>query len=325
MATVRKPSSAFARIARRLDAIELMNEDAEPDLAFTARDFADRNFNGAAEDGPFLDFYSPAGLRKAFEAYGIDRKLRDKGLGDYELVTSKDDGRHHRLQVFIRRGETDVDASGQPLRQDADRIMDLRVHLVIGNVGDLTHVPLFVVEWLSMQNPLATFNAERPRLPGQRFPSTGFGRDTFNLLIIAAQRLKRHALIHVPERFHLAELYHRGGSRYADERYEQKFDAIYDATKHLSFAHRAWAVERGFVRTVDDTGAARVQADREVRMPAQEMVLPISKEVASHVDERGFFKRLIDKATAPKLEFDRKGFAESLRADPVEGLPPLDP
>lgn len=323
MATVTKPSPAFARIARRLDAIELMNEDGASELSFTARDFADRNFHGAAEDGPFLDFYSPAGLRRAFEAYGIDEKLRQKGLSDYAFVTSKDDGRHHRLQVFLNREDAAHDGDGPVLRQDADRIMDLRVHLVSGNVGDLEHVPLFVVEWLSMQNPRAEFSVERPRLPGQRFPSTGFGRDTFNLLIIAAQRLKRHALIHVPERFHLAELYHRGGSRYVDERFEQKFDAIYDATKHLSFCHRAWAVERGFVKTVDGTGASRTEDDRSVRMPAQEMVLPLSKEVASHVDERGFFKRLLDKATAPKLEFDRKGYVQSLIDDPVEGLEPL--
>ena len=313
MATVHRASAEFAAIARKLDVIELMNEDGDNALSFTARDFSSRGMNVSSTDAPFLDFYSDAGLKKVLVAYGIDAKLHEKGITEYTTVSSRTDAYHHRLEIFF------VDPRGEGTRDDAHRIMDLRVHLVSGTVGALENIPLFIVEWLSMQNPLARFTPERPQLPGQRYPSTGFGRAINNLLIIAAQRLKRHALIHVPERFHLAELYRRGGSRYADERWETKFEAIYDATSKLSFAHRAWAVERGFVKTASPVGT-QVTGGTSVRLPAQEMILPLSKEVAEHIEDRGFIKRWLEKATAPKLVFDREGYVRSLHDDPIEGL-----
>lgn len=291
-----RPHPHFARIARKLDVIELMNDDGEDTLAFTPRDLGEDG-----TDGFFLDFYSDVGMKKAFDAYGITAALHDKGIDDYRMKFTRDDAFHHRMEIFLDNGD-----------DDDHRIMDLRVHLCSADLGTLDNVPLFVVEWLAMQNPLAVFTKRRPRLPGQTYPGSGFGRATENLLIIAAQRLRRHALIHIPERFHLAELYRRGGSRFIDEECDVLFEALYDATRHLSFAERAWAVDRGFV--YDEASRA------PIKMKPTEMALPLSKEISEHIADRGFFKRWLDRATAPRLHLDEAAFRAFLAENPIEGL-----
>lgn len=279
------------RISRRLTSLVLVDEPA------------------GATGARFADFYSEAGLRRAFAAYGVDEGLAARGLADWRIRVERDDPFHHRLVVFVEDPD-DVDK----------RVADLRIHLArtaLRAEPDADQWDVVVVEWLSMQNPRAAFAADRPRLPGQRHPGTGMGRIVHDLLVLMTRRLARDALVNVPERAHLVELYLRAGWRFVDAGRAVRVRAALDAASAVPFAHRAWAIERGFV--VDESGAPFVHEPLE-------MMLPVSERMQEAVDAAdGVLARLMRYVTgpdAPRLRLDEAGFARSLVEDPVEGLPP---
>jgi hypothetical protein len=257
----------------------------------------------------FADYYSEAGLRRVFAAYGVDAALAARGLGDWRMRVERDDPFHHRLVLFV---EDPDDA--------AKRIADLRIHLcrtaLPGDV-DGAQWDVVAIEWLSMQNPRASFSAEKPRLPGQQRPGTGMGRLVHDLLVLMTRRLGRDALLNVPERPHLVELYLLAGWRFVDAAGAVPIRAALDAASALPFAHRAWAIERGFV--VHEDGAPFVYRPLE-------MLLPVSERLEGAIDAGdGMLARLMRYVTgpdAPRLRLDEAGFARSLVEDPVEGLAP---
>lgn len=284
----------FEEVARRLTMLQLM--DPGPAAPQDGSDLF-------ARGDRFAHTYTEAGLRTAIHEYGLDEKMRALGITDYQLRITEEDPFRHRLEVLLD------DAS----LADA-HVMDLRIHLTrVGLPGVEEHADVVMIDWLLMQNPRASFTAERPRLPGQRYPGTGLGRDVAQLLFLLTRRVQREALIVVPERFHLAELYRRGGWRPINLDEEHALADVLYATRGLSFAARAWAVERGLVRDVD--GAPFVYHPHE-------RLLPISDRLEEALSPGGFL--MLKEVLRPARPFavDLDEVRRSLRADPVEGLDP---
>ncbi len=291
----------FERLARQLTWLELRRPDADDELA------------GEEELSPrgraFVDTYSVAGLRTVIDHYGLHAKLEARGLGDYDLVVTEEDPFHHRLELVVRGDVPD----------GADRhVMDLRLHLGrlksprAESSENAEGFDVIVIEWLLMQNPRGTFTRERPRLPGQRHPGTGFGNDVAQLLVLMCRRITRAGLVVVPERFHLAELYARGGWLAPSAAGDRLIDEVKLAEPGLSFAVRAWAMERGCV--FDEDGA------RVVYVP-EERVLPIVDDLEKALTPGGsWLKSLFEPRR--RLRVDVARLAESLRDEPVEGMDP---
>jgi hypothetical protein len=257
----------------------------------------------------FLDFYSSEGIQTGLEAYGFVDRLRELKLDDYAVRVEREDAFHHRLILSVGGGN-----------DDEHRILDLRVHLcdvqVPRSMGKHSFHAL-QIDWLTMQNPRATFTKARPRLPGQRFPGGGLGRAMHNILIIMATRIGRDALVAVPQRFHLARLYHRAGYRFARDDDNRALEEVAAALRQVHFAAGAWAVERGFVTRVS-TGEAFVYQPREMLLPLGVGLKEVLKDVASSL--RTTFEATI----APTYVLDVAGLRASLVEDPVPGLDPDD-
>jgi hypothetical protein len=170
-----------------------------------------------------------------------------------------------------------------------------------------------VVDWLLMQNPRRAFSTQRPRLPGQKHPGTGLGRAVGQLLVLLCRRIGRAGLLTVPEHFHLAELYRRAGYRALSADDDGMLSDLLTATDHLSFAQRAWAVERGCVKDADD--------DAVVPYAPHARLLPIEDALSGALDPGGrFFRSLL--RTPRRLRADTQALAAWLRTDPVEGMDP---
>lgn len=257
----------------------------------------------------FLDFYSTEGIQAGLEAYGFVDHLRDLGLADYAVHVEREDAFHHRLILSVG-GEVD----------DAHRILDLRVHLCDVQVPRSTGEHSFhalQIDWLSMQNPRATFTKARPMLPGQRFPGGGLGRAMHNILIIMATRIGRDALVAVPQRFHLARLYHRAGYRFAHAEDNRALEEVTVSLRQVQFAAGAWAVERGLVLQVS-TGEPFVYTPREMLLPLGVGLTEVLKDVASSL------KTTVEATITPTYALDVAGLRASLQEHPVPGLDPDD-
>jgi hypothetical protein len=202
----------FARIARRLTALELQAGHDDDDLS--------------AEPNLFVGLYSHEGLLRVLDVYGVKKKLEDIGLGDHRIHISREDAFRHRLYVVVDEGP----------------IMDLRLHL---------QEDVVAVDWLLMQNPRRAFAENETPLPGQTHPGTGLGRTVGDLLVLLAARLHKSALVTVPERWHLALMYARIGYRSVDDALHRALavDRFREREKR-SIAEIAWAIDKQ--RIVDD-------------------------------------------------------------------------
>ncbi len=280
-----KIDAAFDRLARRLTSLQLRRAEPSDDI------FANK------ASGAFVGTYTETGLRTVLLHYGLDDKLRARGLGDYRLVVTQEDAFHHRLQILL---PSDV------------HVMDLRLHLArLMLKGDDTAADVVAVEWLLMQNPRAAFFRERPQLPGQTHPGTGLGHDVSQLLQLMTRRIGREGLVVVPERFHLAELYAKRGWLAPHPDADALIDGVVRAAPKLSVAARAWAIERNCVRDVD--GAV-------LRYQPHERILPVSHRLQHALAPGGFWRRALQRKLQLNPRVDLVALRTSLLEQPVPGM-----
>jgi hypothetical protein len=277
---------SLERIAARLTTARLRAGDDDDDLL-------------EPDTLPFVDLYSVAGLRHALTEYGITAALEARGLGDHEYRISRQDAFRHRLEILL--------SDGRP-------IMDLRLHLREAPVVGGRSVAVVVVEWLLMQNPRASFDARRPRLPGQVYPGTGMGRQVHCLLVLLCRRLGRDALLTVPERFHLAALYRKVDYVAVDPDDDVGVHAALRAGDDagLSMAGLAWAVERGCVVDIDE-------APWSYR--PHTLVCPVSDRLERAL--RRETASLLPQRPTSALHVDVARLEASLARVPVPGLPSI--
>ena len=304
----------FQRIARRLSTFELVAGDEQGgagDLDLAPGEGAGRRSER------FLGFYSRDGLRRALQAYGVQRHLEELGFGSYEVVIEARDPFQHRVQVLLD-GVVDDDHRLIDLVMRAQRV---RAPAVEGGPEEDEPFSVLVVEWLCLQNPRGRFSRDMPRLPGQRWPGLRLAYTMHNLTQLIAQRLEKDGVVNVPELYHLALLYRRSGYRFTSARHRALVEELERQTAGLKVAAVAWAVERGLVRVVDAACGAP-EARGWVYEPA-EMVVPLSPRLQELVEccER-LGRRDGDSPSRPSVEVDLEALRRSLREDPVDGLDP---
>jgi hypothetical protein len=137
---------------------------------------------------------------------------------------------------------------------------------------------LLNIRWLSLQNPLARFSADRPRLPGQRFPGTGFGRVCAHLLADLARANGRDGIVNVPEHFHNAVLYASENFHFLNPEDQGRFEKIADDLRHdfdrRGMAAVSWAVSLGFLLCNGE----------QFVWEAHEQVLPFTRMMAAYFE-----------------------------------------
>ena len=176
---------AFRRIARELGDREL-SAGAGDDFGITEADvFGDL----IAKRRPdlLLGFYTPFGVELALERYGLSDLLRRRGYPCF------------RVELDVRSG------SGEAItvRTDDARRLVL-VELVVRETLDVAPFRLLSIEWLMLQDPMASPTPERPLLPGQQHPGLGGLRIVFGMVTMAAQRLGFDGLTFMPAHYHTA-------------------------------------------------------------------------------------------------------------------------
>jgi len=302
-------SKEFQRIAKRLSVFDLV---ASPEEGGEFSLLADGPASRGSEK--FLGYYSREGIRSALKAYGVHEDLEELGLAHYDIKVSCDDGSRHRVQLLL---DSIVD--------DDHRLIDFIVRPITVRAATVTEddtsagcFEMLHVEWLCLQNPLAGFTRERPRLPGQRYPGLGLGYAAHNMTLLIAQRLGYHGVINVPEHFHLAVIYDRAGYDFVSKEHDRDVDRVIESTRHLHFACTAWAAERHLLRITDSEGNATSEA--WIYRPA-EMLAPVSESLDGLIlslKER--VRRFRQRFDVPAVTLDLDELRQSFIDEPVEGI-----
>jgi hypothetical protein len=218
-----------------------------PDANFFDDDEQTCDFFGANRGGSkFLDRFTVDDMTSLIEHSRVGHGLRARGVDDWFIEFDLRDCFVH--YCYLRRR----------CLPEPDRFIGfLIIQLCEFGMrrGECLPLPpgldLLNVRWLALQDPLSKFSDRRPRLPGQRFPGTGLGRDAYDTLMAAATRAGRVGIVNVPEHFHNAFMYQK--FRFLNPADEAAFrrmriDLAADI-KTKGLAPVSWAIYLGFLRS----------------------------------------------------------------------------
>lgn len=198
----------------------------------------------------FLGYYSSFGLEVASERYGLLAKLRERGYARPYVDPEPETLGRHSLRYYADE-------------QKRELLVELVLETVV--VDDYR---LLSIEWLLLQDPRR--KAERPLLPGQKFPGLGCLDIVVGMLVMAAERLELDGLSAIPSHFHVAQKARRL-FRFQSPMDEARFLALSQATSSLLPVEAAMAALSG---QVIDTSTQEV-----VKYVPARVVLPVSERM----------------------------------------------
>lgn len=255
----RDRGARFGAIARSLDPTELQRDGR--DAAITAAEVM-ADLSEAPHAARLLGYYSPLGVERAFERYGVLGKLRERGFADLELAVDPSDPDRQLVRIHGSRG-------------DGPRalLVELVVRRRAATIAGAGSVELLSVEWLLLQDPTARFSRERPRMPGQEHPGLGLAHDVQGLLVQACARLGLDGITSRPSHYHSA-VEAAPDFRFQDPAAEGRFRAMRRVLAGRELDVAAWIVEDGRLRTADGAVVAWLASDH---------VLPVSARLRSRL------------------------------------------
>ncbi|HEY2740172.1 MAG TPA: histone deacetylase [Thermoanaerobaculia bacterium] len=259
----------YRRIARDIAPHELTGDTPGDDWGLTADDIAPV-MGGMRRPKRLLGYYSRQGLELAFERAGLLDRLRSRGFED--------------LRFDMELG----DPAGDTVRLYGDRLkreLLMEARLTVDR-HTAPGMALLRIEWLLLQNPRATFTAERPPLPGQRHPGLGLLSDILALLVLACDRLQLDGLLFVPSHFHT--IVQGKHLRFLSPEDEGLIRSVRAALGALPLATAGAAVAAGQV--IDEpTGRPFVWTPRA-------MVLPVTARLRQEVEGEDYERRAAEAA-----------------------------
>lgn len=208
-----------------------------------------------------LGFYSANGLELALERYGFLARIRALGYKRPRLAIDTTNPGGDTMRLFGGEG-------------DEELLLELRLSR---DRRSLPPFELLRVEWLLLQNPRAAFSAERPALPGQKYPGLGLLREVIALLVLACDRLGLDGLTYVPAHYHVAAQSERF-VRFLHPEDDERFQAIRRAAKHagLGLTATTHALDQG---TLTDPTTGQPMSWKPVPM-----VAPVSAALKAHLE-----------------------------------------
>ncbi len=149
--------------------------------------------------------------------------------------------------------------------------------------GDLTDIPMILIDWLTLQDPTRDFTEDRPRLVHQRKPGLGIFYDFTGLVDTLAETAGKEAVMDIPEHYHGALFYSRL-FKFWDPSMEGKLKAMKRDFKSRPLWKVSWAV---FL----DCLINETTGETEKWQPG-EQIKPVSKRLKKYFDHPDYKKQV---------------------------------
>ena len=242
----------------------------------------------------FLDFYSEDGVLKALDEYGIFKDLKKRGFKDFVIVLDTKDPYLHKFRAYHEKKKPDHLLCEVYLRKKSFTAKPIFNSSVTGET-----FTLIVIEWLTLQNPMANFTPHRPQLPGQNYPGLRIGRKVLVIFINMCIRLKTDGLLNIPEHYHNAAFYSRNFS-YFNPQTEGHFQAIRRDLGHLGLYKLSWAIE--WECLIETTSG------EYWKWFTDEQILPVSKKMENYFDSPDYKKQVKKAMDSVQFTIDEEKF-----------------
>ncbi|MDZ7343081.1 MAG: hypothetical protein ONA90_01060 [candidate division KSB1 bacterium] len=241
----------------------------------------------------WLGRYTEAEVLHLLDQFDVLPALKEKGFHDISIAIEAIDQFAQALKIFERT-------------KPAELLAEFRLREKIFSHSLLCNAEPFrmlVIEWLMLQNPRAQFTAQRPRLPGQRFPGLGQAKRVLQLLVHVAEQRQLAGILNFPEYFHNAYLYLQH-FHFCDPRREGIVHALHRDLSPLTLAEISWAIYYGCVidRTTTETFEWRAEA----------LVLPLHERLQSYYASTTYQSAVRDALVSSAFTLNREKFAERL-------------
>lgn len=158
-----------------------------------------------------------------------------------------------------------------------------------------------VLEWLTLQNPIAEFTEHHGALPGQQHPGLGMSRKVMDIFIYLGRVTRRDVILAFPAFYHNAVLFSRY-FRFYDPRKEGEVQAIRRTFSHMPIKQLAWAVYLDCLRAADGS---------VYEWTAAEQMYPFARDLKDYFESKNYRESVKDVLrqsafTIDPEEFDRK-------------------
>ncbi|OHT01553.1 hypothetical protein TRFO_31589 [Tritrichomonas foetus] len=238
----------------------------------------------------FIDKYSLKDIESIIKRSPIDERLKQVGFDDWKIELDLNDSFNHYL--YIRSSKflaKDQYIAFLIVRVDSHPNIKFAAHSpkmikFIEDNLDLPTLNILHIQWLSLQNPGATFSKERPRLPGQRYPGSGIGRSVFYVIRSLCIINFRDGIMNIPEHFHNAVMYE--GFLFIDPENQARFERMENDLdqdiKEYGLAAVSWAI---------GIGALRLGKEKYEWNPG-EQIYPLSRRTFSYFNSLDYTEKV---------------------------------
>jgi hypothetical protein len=238
----------------------------------------------------FLGYYSHAGIRYALENYGFFETLQKMGYKNLELVIDTKDPYRQRIATYYEQKDPE---------HMLGEVVVKRKHITpYPPFPTLIHgrnFEVIAVEWVCMQNPLANFSPDKPRLPGQKYPGLGMGETVMEILIIMARRLRTAGLVNIPEHYHNAQMY-GAQFRFLDPSLEARRLAITrDLLSTCTLSQLSWAIDLGCV----------LENEKPFQWKGEDQLIPLDRDLKEYFRSKDYLRQVSDIASTFNYVLDQ--------------------
>jgi hypothetical protein len=234
----------------------------------------------------FLGYYSHSGVRYALESYGFFETLHQLGYENIKLVIDTKDPYRQRIATYFDERNPE-----HLLGEVVVKRKHITPYPPFPSPIHGRNFEVIAVEWICMQNPLANFSPDKPRLPGQQYPGLGMGEMIMEILVIMCRRLRTAGLVNIPEHYHNAQMY---GAQFLflDPVQEARRIAITrDLLSKCTLSQLSWAINLGCV----------TENGEPFQWKGTDQLIPLDRDLKDYFHSKDYTKRV--KEITPTLTY----------------------
>ncbi|MCP2519357.1 hypothetical protein NLC26_01540 [Candidatus Aminicenantes bacterium AC-708-M15] len=222
----------------------------------------------------FLGRYTLEEAIAVLKKRNLIRYAEERGLVPLIYDLDSKDYPTQRFRIFFRKKEPDFLLVDLKIREGKVQIKKSFSFFPFRKEYDF-----LIIEWLTLQNPLAKFTPEKPRLPGQIFPGLGLLKKAFDIFIYLARLMKKDGVLVYPWYFHNALIY--SDYLYFFNPYKQgEVLAIKRNFPDMDLHKLAWMVYLGCLKYE--------KSKKNYEWFAEEQIFPLKKELKKYFESKNY-------------------------------------
>ena len=237
----------------------------------------------------FMGKYDDNKMMAKLDRVGIIGILHKKGYRDLVVSIIRQDDYTSRLYVNFDSQEKETRLIELIVREGVFKPREDFIPAYDFSAG----LSMLLIEWVALQDPKASFNPEKPRLPGQQYPGIGGLKNMQELFYHLCKSSGKDAIVDVPEYFHSAAIYSPLYTKIYDRVYAffSPFDAGIMQAMLRDLTGRPLA-DISFAVAFDCLLDART--GKGVKWRTSEQIYPISRKLKHYVEDDQY-KRIVIK------------------------------